>query len=91
MRAAVVDLGTNTVRLLVAEVRPGASWTTVHAEQRVTRLGEGVRATGALGDVPMTRTAAAVTDYVTRSRALGASAVRITGWETSSSESLGCS
>jgi exopolyphosphatase/guanosine-5'-triphosphate,3'-diphosphate pyrophosphatase len=79
MRAAVIDLGTNTVRLLVAELHPHAPWTTVHAEQTVTRLGEGVRATDALGEAPMTRTAAAVADYVARARALGASRVKIVG------------
>jgi exopolyphosphatase/guanosine-5'-triphosphate,3'-diphosphate pyrophosphatase len=77
VRAAVIDLGTNTVRLLVADVHRGAPWTPVHAEQRVTRLGEAARATGALGDAPMTRTAAAVSEYVARARALGVTSVRI--------------
>jgi len=77
MRAAVIDLGTNTVRLLVAELHPRAAWRPVHAEQRVTRLGEGARASGALGRIPMARTAAAVAEYVARARALGASDVRI--------------
>ena len=42
-RVAAIDLGTNTVRLLVADVAPraAAGWRTVLAEQRVTRLGEG--------------------------------------------------
>ena len=77
MRLAVIDLGTNTVRLLVAEVRPGAGWQAVHAEQRVTRLGDGLRVTGALADTAMTRTSAAVRDYVAQARALGAGAVRV--------------
>jgi exopolyphosphatase/guanosine-5'-triphosphate,3'-diphosphate pyrophosphatase len=77
MRLAVIDLGTNTVRLLVAELRRGAPWATVHAEQRVTRLGEGLRTTGALGEAPMIRTAAVVSDYVARARAAGATSVRV--------------
>lgn len=76
-RLAVVDLGTNTVRLLVAELRPGAPWVSVHAEQQVTRLGESLHATGALGEAAMTRTAAAVADYVARARTHGASRVRV--------------
>jgi exopolyphosphatase/guanosine-5'-triphosphate,3'-diphosphate pyrophosphatase len=77
VRLAVIDLGTNTVRLLVGDVPPDTPWTTVHAEQRVTRLGERLHATGALGDAPMARTARAVAEYVARARAIGASSVRI--------------
>jgi exopolyphosphatase/guanosine-5'-triphosphate,3'-diphosphate pyrophosphatase len=79
VRLAVIDLGTNTVRLLVAELRPGGGWAPLHAEQRVTRLGEGLRTTGALGDTAMARTSAAVADYVARARADGASSVRVVG------------
>src|SRR5437899_396617 len=75
-RLATIDLGTNTVHLLVAEVTPRArGWRTVLATQRVTRLGEGVSATGALGDLPAARTAAVVVDYVARARAAGAARV----------------
>lgn len=77
-RLATIDLGTNTVHLLVAEVVPGAAgWRRVHAEQRVTRLGEGAAATGALGEVPAARTAAVVVEYVARARAAGAARVAI--------------
>ena len=77
-RVAAIDLGTNTVRLLVAEVTPhAAGWRTVLAEQRVTRLGEGFRTTGELGDAAAARTAAAVIDYVARARSAGATRVAI--------------
>jgi exopolyphosphatase/guanosine-5'-triphosphate,3'-diphosphate pyrophosphatase len=77
-RVAAIDLGTNTVRLLVADVASSAAgWRTVLAEQRVTRLGEGFRATGALGQAAAARTAAAVQDYVARARAAGAERVAI--------------
>jgi len=78
VRLASIDLGTNTVRLLVAEVTAGtAAWRTVHAEQRVTRLGEGLRASGTLGDAAAARTAAAVVAYVARARADGAARVAV--------------
>jgi len=77
VRLAVIDLGTNTVRLLIADVRPDGPWTRVHAEQQVTRVGEGLRATGVLGDAPMARTAAVVATYVAHARAAGARAVRV--------------
>jgi len=78
MRVAAIDLGTNTVRLLVADVACSvASWRTVVAEQCVTRLGEGVRATGSLGEAAWARTAAAVREYVARARVAGAERVAI--------------
>jgi exopolyphosphatase / guanosine-5'-triphosphate,3'-diphosphate pyrophosphatase len=75
-RLATVDLGTNTVRLLVVEPA-GATWRTLHQTQRVTRLGEGQGATGRLGPEPMRRTAAAVAEFSRAARALGAGRVRI--------------
>ena len=78
-RLAVIDLGTNTVRLLVAEVTVPPSWRAVHADQRVTRLGEGLQPRGPLSEQPMTRTARAVQDYVARARMHGATAIRIVG------------
>jgi len=77
-RIAAIDLGTNTVRLLVADVTPRASgWRTVLAEQRVTRLGDGFRTSGVLGEAAAARTAAAVVEYVARARAAGATRVAI--------------
>ncbi len=56
MRVAVVDIGTNSTRLLVADVEDGTERVT-ELERRsiVTRLGEGVDQTGRLGDAPMQR------------------------------------
>ena len=79
MRHAVIDLGTNTVRLLVADVDKDRSWRAVHAEQRVTRLGEGARDARLLAPAAMARTEATVVEYVTRARELGATAVRVVG------------
>jgi exopolyphosphatase/guanosine-5'-triphosphate,3'-diphosphate pyrophosphatase len=77
MRLATIDLGTNTVRLLVAELAAAGRWKTVVQDQRVTRLGEGLRATGRLAETPMNRTAATVTEYARRAREAGAGALRI--------------
>jgi exopolyphosphatase/guanosine-5'-triphosphate,3'-diphosphate pyrophosphatase len=75
-RLATVDLGTNTVRLLVVEAA-GDRWRTLHQAQRVTRLGEGQAAAGRLLPEPMRRTAAAVTEFAQAARRLGATRVRI--------------
>ncbi len=63
MRVAVVDIGTNSTRLLVADVAPDHTVTDVHRESTVTRLGEGVDATGRLGDAPMQRVLAVLERY----------------------------
>ena len=78
MRLATIDLGSNTVRLLVADVEPGAhKWRVVEADQRVTRLGEGLAASGRLGEAPAERTVVAVSEYVARARRAGAERVAI--------------
>jgi exopolyphosphatase/guanosine-5'-triphosphate,3'-diphosphate pyrophosphatase len=59
---AVVDIGTNSTRLLVARVE-GRSVTELERESIVTRLGEGVDATGRLGDEPQRRVFAALDRY----------------------------
>jgi exopolyphosphatase / guanosine-5'-triphosphate,3'-diphosphate pyrophosphatase len=61
-RVAVVDIGTNSTRLLVAEVGDG-SLDELARESIVTRLGEGVDATGRLGDEPMARVFAALDSF----------------------------
>lgn len=76
MRLATIDLGTNMVRLLVADAAPGR-WRPVERAQRVTRLGEGQATRGPLGPAPMARTRDAVAAFVRRAEALGAARVRI--------------
>ena len=62
MRVAAVDLGTNTTRLLVADVVDG-TLAEVHRETRITRLGEGVDARRRLLPVPIARVRNALSDY----------------------------
>jgi exopolyphosphatase/guanosine-5'-triphosphate,3'-diphosphate pyrophosphatase len=54
MRVAVVDIGTNTTRLLVADVE-GRTVTEVDRRNAITRLGEGVDSGGRLLDGAMER------------------------------------
>jgi exopolyphosphatase/guanosine-5'-triphosphate,3'-diphosphate pyrophosphatase len=76
-RFATIDLGSNTVRYLLVDVDGVASWRMVDQDQRVTRLGQGLAATGRLGEAPMARTASAVVEYVDRARGLGAVEVHV--------------
>jgi exopolyphosphatase / guanosine-5'-triphosphate,3'-diphosphate pyrophosphatase len=63
MRVAVVDIGTNSTRLLIADVAREGGIEEVVRESTVTRLGEGVEATGRLGDEPQRRVFAALERY----------------------------
>ena len=71
MRVAAVDLGTNTTRLLVADVERGRI-AEVHRETRITRLGEGVDARGRLLPLPIARVRNALSDYRRTLERLGA-------------------
>ena len=71
MRVAAVDLGTNTTRLLVADVDDGRV-DEVHRETRITRLGEGVDARRRLLPVPIARVRNALADYRRTLERLGA-------------------
>jgi len=77
-RLAAIDLGTNTVHLLVVEAS-GAEWRGLHGEQRVTRLGEGQAGTGILQPAAMRRTAEVVAAFCRRAEDLGVHDVRIVG------------
>jgi exopolyphosphatase/guanosine-5'-triphosphate,3'-diphosphate pyrophosphatase len=62
MRVGVVDIGTNSTRLLVAEVRDG-SIRELERRSEVTRLGQGVDATGALAPEAQERVFAVLDSY----------------------------
>src|SRR5438128_8530638 len=62
MRVAVVDLGTNTTRLLVADVEDGRV-EEVARQTRITRLGEGVDARRRLLPVAIARVRNCLADY----------------------------
>ena len=62
-RVAAVDCGTNSIRLLIADV-DGGRLQDVHREMRIVTLGEGVDATGQFAPAALARTEAALTDYV---------------------------
>ncbi|ELT44312.1 Ppx/GppA phosphatase family protein [Arthrobacter nitrophenolicus] len=78
-RVAAIDCGTNSIRLLIADIERSngtTSLTDVVREMRVVRLGEGVDATGELAPAALERTFAATADYAELIREHGAEAVR---------------
>ena len=61
---AVVDIGTNSTRLLIADVEPAdGSITELVRRSRVTRLGDGVDREGSLSDEAAARVFATLDDY----------------------------
>jgi exopolyphosphatase / guanosine-5'-triphosphate,3'-diphosphate pyrophosphatase len=74
VRVAVVDIGTNSTRLLVADVDGSGALTELERHTQVTRLGEGVDANGRLGAEPMARVLRTLEAYAERIDALQADA-----------------
>jgi exopolyphosphatase / guanosine-5'-triphosphate,3'-diphosphate pyrophosphatase len=71
VRVAALDLGTNTTRLLVADVGSDRV-DELHRETRITRLGEGVDTRGRLLPVPIARVRNVLSDYRRIAEQLGA-------------------
>lgn len=78
MRAAVLDVGTNTVRLLVADLDGGAL-APILDRTEMTRLGQGARADGSLAPEPVARTARAVAIFAQMARDAGVTTPFIVG------------
>ena len=75
-RRAVIDVGTNSTKLLVGDVADGQV-TPVHETSRQTRLGEGFYDTHHLQPEPIARTAAAIAELTARARELQAQSIRV--------------
>jgi exopolyphosphatase / guanosine-5'-triphosphate,3'-diphosphate pyrophosphatase len=69
-RVAVVDIGSNSTRLLVAEVA-GGRVAEIERQSRVTRLGRGVDLSGQLSGEAIEAACAAIADYVEICREIG--------------------
>ena len=76
MRVAAVDCGTNSVRLLIADVA-GERLTDVARRMEIVRLGEGVDRTGRLAPAAIERTRQALLGYAAEIAGLGVTAVRM--------------
>lgn len=76
LRAAGVDCGTNSIRLLIADLH-GGRLRDVHRETRIVRLGQGVDATGRFAPEAIARTRAALADYAALMKAHDVDRVRM--------------
>jgi exopolyphosphatase / guanosine-5'-triphosphate,3'-diphosphate pyrophosphatase len=78
LRVAAIDCGTNSLRLLVADVDAAAgSLTDVDRRLEIVRLGQGVDATGRLAPGALARTLRVLRDYAGIIERAGAAAVRM--------------
>jgi exopolyphosphatase/guanosine-5'-triphosphate,3'-diphosphate pyrophosphatase len=76
VRRAVVDVGTNSIKLLVADVS-GREVQPVLEESRQTRLGKGFYETHRLQPEPIARTAEAVWEFAETAREKNANSIRV--------------
>jgi len=84
VRLGAIDIGTNSIRLIVAEVHPDGRYRALDEEREMTRLGHGLFARGRLLSEPMERSIAALAKMkaiaegfeVRELRAVATSAVR---------------
>lgn len=75
MRKAVIDVGSNSVLLLVEE-KEADGWRFVYESTHVTALGEGTKSTGLLSEASQVRTLAALRESFDAARAHGAETIR---------------
>ncbi len=79
-RYAVIDVGTNSVKFHIAEKLANGTWATVVDRAEVTRLGEGLDATGgAFTPEAMERTVVAIAGMAAEAQREGAAAVAAVG------------
>ena len=75
MRVAAIDCGTNSIRLLIADV-DGANFREIVREMEIVRLGQGVDKTGQFHPDAIARTLAAVDTYASLIAAKGVQKIR---------------
>jgi len=78
-RYAVIDVGTNSVKFHLGEVRADATVDKVVDRAEVTRLGEGLAESGRLSDTAIERTVEAIAGMVDEARAAGATGIVAVG------------
>ncbi len=77
-RVAAIDCGTNSLRLLIADIDPAkGELSELHRRMEIVRLGQGVDATGRLASDALARTFAMLEEYAATIGGFGASATRL--------------
>lgn len=79
-QAAAIDVGTQTVLLLIAEIKgPGRDLTPIAEDLEITRLGQGVDGSAVMGEEGQNRTLEALRRFNARCEALGVEQIVVVG------------
>jgi exopolyphosphatase / guanosine-5'-triphosphate,3'-diphosphate pyrophosphatase len=78
-RYAVIDVGTNSVKLNTSERREDGSWKTLVDRAEITRLGEGLEKAGEISPDAIARTVSAICAMATEAQQQGATALAAVG------------
>lgn len=77
LRIAAIDIGSNSVRQIIADVSPAGAIRVVDEMKAMPRLGDGLESTGALSSTAIDSAVAAVQRMVTLARQLAAARIEI--------------
>lgn len=75
-RIAAIDIGTNSIRLIVAEASPNGRYRVLDDEKEIVRLGKGLDSTGKLDDNAMSHGCATIANMARIARGYGAKVIR---------------
>jgi exopolyphosphatase/guanosine-5'-triphosphate,3'-diphosphate pyrophosphatase len=78
-KLAGIDIGSNSIKLLVLDRHENGSYTILHDESRVTRLGKGIEVGFKLDPKSIEDSLACLADYMETAHRLGASSIRVAG------------
>jgi len=78
-RKAKIDVGSNSIKLLVADLAPDGTIQALHNDNDIARLGEGLRETGVIGQEAMARNSQAIARFAGIAREHGADEIVCVG------------
>lgn len=78
-RKAVIDIGTNSIKFILAEMGNGGQFKAVMDKNNIAQLGEGLKETGKISPEAMARNCAAVKEFAEIARAEGADEIFAVG------------
>jgi len=78
-RVCLVDVGTNSVRMIVADVSSQRISSVILTDGKITRLGEGLHETGVIGEAPLARTVDLIGKFVTTAASFRPDIIRLIG------------